>query len=147
MDIGSNVFSDGMSYVALSRAKRLDRIFLVDFDYIKIHCDPFAHAEYNRLRKTINLPRLPPCNVRPNMTLDLPYKIIKGKKNPRQKKPKSVKERKARLKPESTARYLNIAGKDYGLEGSVKSVLQVVLQVHICEQKNLIFFLFTRCPS
>jgi len=53
-DIGSEIFCDGMSYVALSRAKFLTNVWLIDFDKNKLTCDQEAIVEYNRLKALNN---------------------------------------------------------------------------------------------
>ena len=50
-DLGPNVFSDGMSYVALSRARKLCNIYLTNFDpHVLLKADKRSWTEYNRLR-------------------------------------------------------------------------------------------------
>jgi len=46
IDIGSNIFADGQTYVALSRVKSLDGLYLTSFDYSKIKCNPLVKAFY-----------------------------------------------------------------------------------------------------
>jgi ATP-dependent DNA helicase PIF1 len=46
IDIGSNVFADGQTYVALSRVKSLDGLYLTSFDYTKIKCNPLVKRFY-----------------------------------------------------------------------------------------------------
>ncbi len=46
IDIGSNIFADGQSYVALSRVKSLEGIYLTSFDYTKIKCNPIVKIFY-----------------------------------------------------------------------------------------------------
>ena len=38
IDIGSNIFAYGQTYVALSRVKSLNGLYLTHFDYTKIAC-------------------------------------------------------------------------------------------------------------
>lgn len=40
-----------MAYVALSRARSLKNVYLIDFDPSSIRCNSKAIIEYNRLRK------------------------------------------------------------------------------------------------
>jgi len=47
--LNSNIFSDGQAYVALSRGRRLDELFLTHLDFDAIKADPEAIAEYQRL--------------------------------------------------------------------------------------------------
>jgi hypothetical protein len=55
MDIGAVEFSkSAMSYVALSRVKRLENVHLIDFDPSNITCNRTALIEYNRLRTIYN---------------------------------------------------------------------------------------------
>ncbi len=49
VDIGTNIFENGMAYVALSRAKKFKNVFLINFDETKLCCDELAVKEYNRL--------------------------------------------------------------------------------------------------
>ncbi len=49
VDIGSSIFEDSMAYVALSRAKLFENVFLIKFDKYKLCCDETAVNEYNRL--------------------------------------------------------------------------------------------------
>ena len=46
IDIGSNIFAYGQTYVALSRVKSLDGLYLTHFDYTKIACNPLVKAFY-----------------------------------------------------------------------------------------------------
>ena len=46
IDIGSNIFADGQTYVALSRVKSLDGLYLTRFDYTKIRCNPLVKRFY-----------------------------------------------------------------------------------------------------
>lgn len=46
IDIGSNIFADGQTYVALSRVKSLDGLYLTRFDYTKIRCNPLVKKFY-----------------------------------------------------------------------------------------------------
>lgn len=46
IDIGSNIFADGQTYVALSRIKSLDGLYLTSFDYSKIKCNPLVKKFY-----------------------------------------------------------------------------------------------------
>ena len=46
IDIGSNIFAYGQTYVALSRVKSLDGLYLTYFDYTKIACNPLVKAFY-----------------------------------------------------------------------------------------------------
>jgi ATP-dependent DNA helicase PIF1 len=48
-DIGPSIFEPGMSYVALSRAKLLENVYLMQFDQTKIYSNKVAIREYNRL--------------------------------------------------------------------------------------------------
>ena len=50
VDIGKNIFEEGMAYVALSRARQLDNVFVIDFDKNKLNCCKASIREYNRLR-------------------------------------------------------------------------------------------------
>ena len=46
IDIGSNIFADGQTYVALSRVKSLNGLYLTSFDYSKIKCNPLVKKFY-----------------------------------------------------------------------------------------------------
>ena len=46
IDIGSNIFADGQTYVALSRLKSLEGLYLTSFDYSRIKCNPLVKAFY-----------------------------------------------------------------------------------------------------
>jgi ATP-dependent DNA helicase PIF1 len=46
IDIGSNIFADGQTYVALSRVKSLEGLYLIKFDYRKIKCNPLVKRFY-----------------------------------------------------------------------------------------------------
>jgi ATP-dependent DNA helicase PIF1 len=46
IDIGSNIFAYGQTYVALSRVKSLNGLYLTHFDYTKIACNPHVKAFY-----------------------------------------------------------------------------------------------------
>ncbi len=135
LDIGSNVFTPGMAYVALSRARSFDRVFLVDFDYTKLYCDEYAYKEYNKLRTSIKLPKLPICNRLPNVTqpqLPPTNLLIQSTHGTTAKKKKtSRRNAKSREKPTCTIRFLNIAGSNRDARGYVKCCLQLLMQVPI----------------
>ena len=46
IDIGSNIFAYGQTYVALSRVKSLSGLYLTHFDYTKILCNPIVKQFY-----------------------------------------------------------------------------------------------------
>ena len=52
VDLSKEVFSDGMAYVALSRVRSLDGLFLTAFDPQSISVSVSSLQEVNRLRKT-----------------------------------------------------------------------------------------------
>ena len=58
VDLSAEVFSDGMAYVALSRVRSLDGLFLTAFDPQSIRVSVSSLGEVNRLRKTYR-PDLP----------------------------------------------------------------------------------------
>jgi hypothetical protein len=58
VDLSEEVFSDGMAYVALSRVRSLDGLFLTAFDPQSISVSVSSLEEVNRLRKT-HRPDLP----------------------------------------------------------------------------------------
>jgi ATP-dependent DNA helicase PIF1 len=49
LDIGNNIFEYGQSYVALSRVKTLDGLYLSNFDYTKIKSNEKVSQFYNNL--------------------------------------------------------------------------------------------------
>jgi hypothetical protein len=57
-DLGKSVFTFGMTYVVLSRLRKLTGLFLFEFDEGSVMCDRRAVEEYNRLRATIGMPAL-----------------------------------------------------------------------------------------
>ncbi len=48
IDLGESIFSDGMAYVALSRVRSLNGLYLSDFDASKITCDEEVKKYYRR---------------------------------------------------------------------------------------------------
>jgi hypothetical protein len=56
LDIGVEVFELGMSYVALSRAKLLKNVHLLEFDPIRLQCNGESIKAYNILYTRANLP-------------------------------------------------------------------------------------------
>lgn len=54
IDLGSSIFEPGMAYVALSRARRLDQVHLIELDANVLRCAPEPIAEYNRLYEKFN---------------------------------------------------------------------------------------------
>ena len=55
MDLGEQVFADGMAYVALSRVKRLENLYLIAFKEEAIKVSKQSLNEVNRLRKTYRI--------------------------------------------------------------------------------------------
>lgn len=49
--LGSGIFEPGMAYVALSRARSIKNVHLIDFTNSSLKCNSKAVQEYNRLRK------------------------------------------------------------------------------------------------
>lgn len=49
LDIGSSIFEGGQAYVALSRARNLSSVFLIDFVPHSLYCRSECISEYNRL--------------------------------------------------------------------------------------------------
>ena len=47
IDLGSDVFAEGQTYVALSRVKSLDSLYLMKFDYTKIRVNQKVRQFYN----------------------------------------------------------------------------------------------------
>lgn len=50
VDIGASVFAEGQTYTALSRVKSLDNLYVIDFDPMKVRCNPKAKKFYEQLR-------------------------------------------------------------------------------------------------
>ena len=72
IDLSNKVFSPGMAYVALSRVRSLDGLYLTDFDPSSIMVSNSCLEEINRLRSIYRK--------------DLPlYDIIENKKGPKRK--------------------------------------------------------------
>ena len=60
LDLGSDIFEGGMAYVALSRARVLNKVYLIEFLPSSLYCCPEAYQEYQRLYRCSNIPsRLP----------------------------------------------------------------------------------------
>ena len=55
MDIGSNIFADGQTYVALSRVKNLDGLYLLSFDPHKITSNKKVVEFYEKHTEQISL--------------------------------------------------------------------------------------------
>ena len=55
MDIGKNIFEYGQTYVALSRVKSLDGLYLRSFDYNKIMANPKVKQFYNNIKNKIDI--------------------------------------------------------------------------------------------
>ncbi len=54
IDVGTNIFEAGMSYVALSRIKKLENVHLIAFEPNTLKCDELSVLEYNRLHAKFN---------------------------------------------------------------------------------------------
>ncbi len=76
VDIGPSVFSPGMTYVALSRFRRLDKLSLIDFDPTKVECDTKAFREYQQLRRKFH----PNQSLGPTRCNELPPQYQAGKR-------------------------------------------------------------------
>jgi hypothetical protein len=68
IDLGTGIFQGGMAYVALSRARKLANVHLIDFDPGSLFCSKRAFDEYKRLAEkfpqyAFNLPDF--CNQLP----------------------------------------------------------------------------------
>ena len=55
MDIGKNIFEYGQTYVALSRVKSLDGLYLRSFDHNKIMANPKVKQFYNNIKNKIDI--------------------------------------------------------------------------------------------
>ena len=62
---GLDLFKAGMAYVALSRAKQLKHVYIIDFDVSVLKCNGECVLEYNRLKKKKNYPEITIYNVLP----------------------------------------------------------------------------------
>ena len=51
IDIGASLFESGQAYVALSRFRRLDALYLASFCLAKLTCNLKAFNQMNTLRK------------------------------------------------------------------------------------------------
>jgi ATP-dependent DNA helicase PIF1 len=51
MDVGNDIFECGQAYVALSRVKTLDGLFLRSFNAQKIRANPMVKAFYAKIRQ------------------------------------------------------------------------------------------------
>ena len=60
MDIGSRVFECGQTYVALSRVKNLEGLYLSSFDPKKIKTNPLVSAFYEKIPKEISVSSVSP---------------------------------------------------------------------------------------
>jgi len=60
--LGKEVFASGMAYVALSRVKKLENVFITELTRSSIRADQSCIEEYNRLRKAF-CPHLPQFQV------------------------------------------------------------------------------------
>ena len=54
MDIGQSIFEYGQTYVALSRIRSLDGLYLSEFHPYKIKANPIVKQYYNNLSKNCN---------------------------------------------------------------------------------------------
>jgi hypothetical protein len=62
---GLDLFKASMAYVALSRAKQLKHVYIIDFDVSVLKCNGECVLEYNRLKKKKNYPEITIYNVLP----------------------------------------------------------------------------------
>jgi hypothetical protein len=66
LDLGTNIFEPGMAYVALSRAKILNNVALIDFTPASLYCSHEAVLEYKRLHSIIDVSfNVPEWNMLP----------------------------------------------------------------------------------
>jgi ATP-dependent DNA helicase PIF1 len=64
VDIGSNIFEYGQTYVALSRVRSLDGLYIIKFNPDKIKCHPKVEKFYNNLQQVINKKELNKNNIK-----------------------------------------------------------------------------------
>ena len=62
LNIGSLIFSKGQAYVALSRVKTLNGVYLINLDPSQIKAQESSIVEYNRLQ-TLYRPDLPTLSI------------------------------------------------------------------------------------
>ena len=95
MDLGDQVFADGMAYVALSRVKRLENLYLIAFKEDAIKVSRQGLHEVNRLRKTYR-PDLPLYTVpsEPKPTVKKAKRKLTGSLGANKSLPPSAKKRK-----------------------------------------------------
>ena len=62
VDCGSDIFSKGQIYVALSRVTKSDNLIILNYSATRVKSCHLAKEEYNRLRLKIGLPPLKPTN-------------------------------------------------------------------------------------
>jgi hypothetical protein len=60
MDIGSRVFECGQTYVALSRVKNLEGLYLSSFNAKKIKTNPLVSAFYEKIPKEMRISSVSP---------------------------------------------------------------------------------------
>jgi hypothetical protein len=99
-DLGKDVFDPGQSYVAMSRARTLDGLYLLDFDPKEVRYDVDCVREYNRLRAAytdlgpmeagVMLPKSPKKPRKMRKSLEDMMGGLSPTKPPRAKKSKAV---------------------------------------------------------
>lgn len=55
LDLGPDIFEGGMAYVALSRARVLNKVYLIELDPSSLYCCQEAYLEYQRLYRVAQL--------------------------------------------------------------------------------------------
>ena len=88
VDIGSGVFEYGQAYVALSRARSLDALYVYDFDPMAFRAHPKVKEFYNTLQvkdicakndmESINMALKPITEMDTKAVLSEPSKLIRG---------------------------------------------------------------------
>ena len=89
IDVGSEVFACGQTYVALSRVKSLDGLYLTSFDVNRIQIDKKVREYYDRLNASFIkpeqavplvfaelIPEAIPLNQRDNLFIDYQYEEV-----------------------------------------------------------------------